>query len=256
MAGPNRPAGAICSTLPAGTTRPGGGLRRGRRTMPAAGRRRGGHVRRWRVIAAPPAGHARPGRGRAPARTGRRRVADPAATVGVPRLVHIPRAIDVIAVPVVGRREGDHRNADSGEPKIGHHLDPALGRLISEIFAVDPAAIAVPGDVAPRLVLQAALDVERRALGDDAQRGKLRIGPGADVYVRGGETRRLRVRRPADARHRQAGCKAGQSQHLHGPLPFDSGESSGQSKRPRMAFHVRRQGHSRARARPNCVTIW
>jgi len=130
-----------------------------------------------------------------------------------------------MTAPVVGRGKGDDGQAERGKADVGQHLHVAAATasaaatpvhlLETEIFAVDPAALALPVDVAPGLILKATLDLQRGAVRNDAHAGEFRIRTGPYVDVRRGEARRS-VSRPDAAEGKSCGDKAGKFQHLHG----------------------------------------
>ena len=114
------------------------------RPFPATTRRRF-HTGRRSIAGAPPARLTRTRRRRVPISPRMDFVAEPSLPVLV------PRPADVIAVPIVGGREGDDRNAESGDADVREKCCFAVV-VEPDVFAVDPAAIVAPTDIAPGFI--------------------------------------------------------------------------------------------------------
>src|SRR5438046_532429 len=121
--------------------------------------RRGMHAGWRRVAGTPPSRMARTRRRSVPANARVPPEGFPTRVLGVPGAAPVP------AAPVVGGDEAHHGNAERGDADVGQ-ISRLPVIIEADVLAVDPAPVVRPADVAPGLVLQAALDVERLALGD------------------------------------------------------------------------------------------
>ena len=103
--------------------------------------------------------------------------------VGEPPIaVPVPRAPDIIAAPIVSCHEAYDGDSKFYEAHVRQrHQLPAI--IERQIFAVHPAAIVFPNNVAPGLILKAALDVDRFAFGNDGDRREFDVRPRAHIHI-------------------------------------------------------------------------
>ena len=103
--------------------------------------------------------------------------------VGEPPIaVSVPRAPDIVAAPVVRCHEAYDWDSefDKAHVRQRHQLAAVIKR---QIFAVHPAAIVFPNNVAPGLIAKAALDVDRFAFGNDGDRWEFDVRPRAHIHI-------------------------------------------------------------------------
>ena len=122
------------------------------------------------IALAPPAGPPRTRRRGVPADAWAYRVRIPASAIAV------PGTADVVAVPIVARDEGNEGDAEISwaDVRQRNHLAAIVK---GEVLAVDPAATALPADVAPGLIAQAAFDGGGSPSGMTPTLGKSISGP-------------------------------------------------------------------------------
>ena len=120
-----------------------------------------------------------------------------------------------MAPPIVDTDEGHNRNSEHGQTDIRQRCR-STAIVEPEIFAVDPAAIVSPSDVAPRLVVEAAADVHRISFRNDTDAGKLGIRPASDIDIGRRETGRgLRRGCRGNSDQRQPGKRPNQGMLFH-----------------------------------------
>ena len=97
----------------------------------------------------------------------------------------VPRSIAVVIVPVGCNRKGDDRYADARA--VGVDVDAPIVVGVLQIFARDPAAIGAGDDVAPVVIVDAALYRNGAAGRQHRDARKLRVRTGAQRQVDGHE---------------------------------------------------------------------
>jgi hypothetical protein len=88
----------------------------------------------------------------------RRRTVDP---IGAPP---VPRPADIVAAPVIAEIEGDDPDAER-RARIEHgHASVLI--VVVQIAAVEPTVIAFPVDIAPREIVETAVDSQQAVRGN------------------------------------------------------------------------------------------
>jgi hypothetical protein len=107
----------------------------------------------------------------------------------------IPRAMAIVIVPVRIERERDDGYIDHVD--IVRQIDVAVIVEVVQIVGTDPAAVARPCHVAPRVVAETSVNVDTCAVRDRVHDGIFGTRPGAHVDVGSGI---------ASRRQRSGGC--------------------------------------------------